>query len=370
MVNVILVDDEEPALLEMEYLLKQYPEINITGKFTNPVEALEVLERQKPQAVFIDINMPQLNGMDFARRLQMGFHGVEVIFVTAYEQYALEAFRVEAVDYLLKPILKEQLDQTVERLLNRKREKGKHTKAVLEIRTMGEFCIKLTGKDPLRWRTEKEKELLAFLLNNMGRGVSRDRIINELWGEYEVERAIRQLHNAIYYIKKTLADYGIREDQISIEGHYILKLGDVWYDREIIKSKVKELEESQSIEELEAVLELFAGTYHQFEGWQWAEQEREVLAQKERDILIGLSSKYLEAGYFSKSELTLKRALANNPFDENIIRLLMSLYRVTGEVSKAVRHYREYEKLLKEELGIVPDKDLAGLYKEIQQATK
>lgn len=119
MINVILIDDEELALLEMEFLLKEYPQVNILGKFTNPIEALEKIERLKPHCIFIDINMPQLSGLTITEKIRKNMEQIQVVFVTAYEQYAIEAFQVEAMDYLLKPVTKERLDQTLGRLFRR-----------------------------------------------------------------------------------------------------------------------------------------------------------------------------------------------------------------------------------------------------------
>lgn len=365
MLDVILVDDEEPALLEMEFLLRQYSEIHIAGSYTNSLEAMEKLALLKPDAIFIDIDMPQLNGIEFVKQLQYGNRNVNVIFVTAYEKYAVEAFRVEAMDYLLKPVIKEHLDQTVSRLISRKGNYHLAEEKLLEVRAMGQLQIRWTGSQVMKWRTEKEKELFAFLLNNRGRVVTRDRILNELWGEYQADRAVRQLHNAIYYLKKTLLDYGIKQEHIHITGHYSLQLGKVWYDRDYIESKMAGLTQLQGIEELERLLEVFAGGYHQYEGWSWVEQEREILRQSELKVHILLSKEYQEAGLGNKAELLLKRAFVNNPLEELISIRLMELYISTGEFAKAMKHYMEYQHLLREELGIPPQKNIRKLYESI-----
>lgn len=365
MINVILIDDEEPALLEMEFLLKEYPEVNILGKFTNPIEGLEKLELLKPHAVFIDINMPQLSGMSITKKLRDSKAKTNVIFVTAYEEYAVKAFEMEAMDYLLKPVSNERLDQTIARLGQRNGVEPQIQEGLLEIRCMGGLRLSWTGSNPIKWRTEKEKELFAFLLNNRGIELSKDQIINELWSEYEVDRATRQLHNSIYYLKKELRKYGIGPEQLHISGHYCLKLGDVWYDRLIIEDKMKNLEDLQTIEELEAMLKLFAGGYLHLEGWTWAEQEREKLLQRELEVHMKLIQKYIEVGRIGDAERTLKELFYKNPFEEKITYMLMVLYKKTGEAIKATTHYAEYRKILKDELKINPGEKVTKVYESI-----
>jgi len=114
MPTALIADDE--ALLA-EYLHTQlaalWPELAITGVAANGLEALRLIDEAAPDIVFLDIKMPGLNGLEVARRLDPK---TRVVFVTAYDQYAVEAFEREAVDYLLKPIGDERLAKTVARL--------------------------------------------------------------------------------------------------------------------------------------------------------------------------------------------------------------------------------------------------------------
>ncbi len=366
MINVALIDDEELALLEMEFLLKEYPCIHVMGRFTDPVEAMETLGGLKPDAVFIDINMPQLGGVELAKKIRENMSKTNVIFVTAYEQYAVEAFQVEAMDYLLKPVSKERLDETIMRLMRREGLSLPMRQEVLEIKCMGELQVGWEGGNPIKWRTEKEKELFAFLLNSNGIVISRDQIIDELWSDYEVERAIPQLHNAVYYIKKTLKEYGVSQDQIRIYGHYCLDLGQVWYDRAFLEEKMKKPHRFETTEELEAMLALYGEGYLQREGWAWTEPVRERLQRYGSELLWKLSEKYMEEGMYQEAERVLKDAFQKNPFEGNVTSLLMELYRKTGEAAKAAKHYEAYQKVLRDELGICPEESTEKIYESIR----
>ena len=101
--KTVLVDDEQLARDELSYLLSQIGDVEIVGQAGNGVEALETIDRVRPDVVFLDIQMPGLTGFEVARRLLDG-PTAHIIFVTAYDQHAIEAFEVNAVDYLLKPV--------------------------------------------------------------------------------------------------------------------------------------------------------------------------------------------------------------------------------------------------------------------------
>lgn len=110
-----LIADDEPLLRERlrAHLAQLWPELIMVDDARNGLEALELFEIHQPQIVFLDIHMPGMNGIETARALARRAH---LVFVTAYEQYALQAFEQGAVDYLVKPIEAERLADTVERL--------------------------------------------------------------------------------------------------------------------------------------------------------------------------------------------------------------------------------------------------------------
>ena len=116
MIKVILVDDEQPALDELEYLLKDYKSINILGKFNEARKALEYILLNEVDACFLDISMPEMDGFMLAEALIKLRKPPQIIFATAFDEYAIQAFEVNAVDYLLKPITENRLDKTINRL--------------------------------------------------------------------------------------------------------------------------------------------------------------------------------------------------------------------------------------------------------------
>jgi len=101
MINCIIVDDEPHALEVLDHYVKQTPHLHLVASFTNPIEALQLLGEQKIDLVFLDIQMPEITGIDFIKAIQ---GKSKVILTTAYSEFALEGYDLYVVDYLLKPI--------------------------------------------------------------------------------------------------------------------------------------------------------------------------------------------------------------------------------------------------------------------------
>jgi DNA-binding LytR/AlgR family response regulator len=114
---VLAVDDEAPALDELVYLLDQHPDIGQVLRAGDATSALRELNRRPIDAVFLDVNMPGLSGLELAGVLANYSYRPAVVFVTAHDDKAVEAFDVGAVDYLLKPIRQSRLDEAVRRVL-------------------------------------------------------------------------------------------------------------------------------------------------------------------------------------------------------------------------------------------------------------
>ena len=121
MLRTLLVDDERPALNALNHVLKEYPEIEIAGALTNIDQALDFIRNDGHiDLLFLDIDMPKLNGITAAREIHALQSNIEIVFVTAYQHFAVEAFEVNAVDYIMKPVSRKRLDKTMERVTQKR----------------------------------------------------------------------------------------------------------------------------------------------------------------------------------------------------------------------------------------------------------
>ena len=123
MLKCLIVDDERPAREEILYILKEIGKVEVVGEASHGVEALELIEKLKPDVVFLDIQMPQMSGIEVAKRIVDQGYDLMIIFVTAYDQFAIEAFEVNAIDYLLKPISEDRLKKTIQKIISHKSER-------------------------------------------------------------------------------------------------------------------------------------------------------------------------------------------------------------------------------------------------------
>ncbi len=160
--KAIIADDEKELRTYLKSILSEiWPELMICGEAKNGKEALELVESKQPHIAFLDIRMPGFSGMEVARRIA---GSCRIVFVTAFDQYAIEAFEREAVDYLLKPVSKDRLIQTVQRLKNQLDSSTEPPARLAEV--VEQVLSKLTGRGGanfLRWIKAQNKDTIRLI---------------------------------------------------------------------------------------------------------------------------------------------------------------------------------------------------------------
>ncbi len=363
MIRAIVIDDERPAIKELEFLLQAHAAIEVVGTYTNPQRALVEVQELNPQVVFLDINMPQLQGIDLASQLLDRCPLIQIVFVTAYDQYAVEAFELHALDYLLKPVGADRLAKTVQRITSKVSSSAPAVVGrALLITTFGRLSLGWSDQEPLRWRTEKTRELFAFLLHHAGREVRKEEIMDAVFPDLPPERAVHQLHNGIYYIKKALQAYGVSQEQVAIEGSYRLSLHDVLVDAMRFQALLgRARAEQEQIDLWQSAADLYQADYYRDGDWVWAEVERERLRKLHLEMALRLGTLYVQHAEIGRAEDLLLRVIRCNPYSEPAIRLLLELYLGSHRTTLAERLYREYERTLREDLDLAPPQDLREL---------
>lgn len=209
MFRVMIVEDEAHILKYMEMKLSACPDFLVIGGFSMPEEALEAFDTLLPEVVFLDIEMPRMDGITLARRLLEKKETLRIVFTTAYGQYALNAFEVEAIDYLMKPVTKEDIQRVLKRL-----KKGMPqilppsstgvSVARLPVRCFGTFDVRDRQNRLIKWPTRKTEELFAYFAAHQGQYISKWTLIDLFWPELEEERGFHNLYNTVYRIKNVL----------------------------------------------------------------------------------------------------------------------------------------------------------------------
>ncbi|HIW32282.1 MAG TPA: response regulator, partial [Candidatus Paenibacillus intestinavium] len=293
--QLLLVDDEKLALMQLERMVKKvFAERDehdiVIHSFQLVSEAIQYAKSNKFDVVFLDINMPEMSGLEAADLLQQMTPNIEIIFVTAYDEYAVQAFELNAMDYLLKPLSMQRLEKTIERLYNKKEITVPQQDITDTTYRQSIYCMKKIRFQAAygeviypKWRTAKAQELFAYLLHRRGELVPKYKIMNMFSPELDKKRAMTQLYTIIYQIRKCLKDSGIdvKIDNDSIQEGYCLRLDNIDLDVEVWETLVNELDETDPhyYEKLECCLVKYDGDYMEDYDYLWAESERERLRQ-------------------------------------------------------------------------------------------
>lgn len=207
--KIIIVEDEKPILGLHARLLETYGPFQIVGCFESPFDALSEIPKLDLDALILDIEMPRMTGLQLAQNLVENGIDVPVIFTTAHQQYAVQAFRVQALDYILKPMTPNTVKQLDERLQKYYGQKPKQIhKKELHVQLYGEAFVKKGGQ-LVKWPTRITEELFYYFLLNENRLCYKWRIIDDIWTNVEEKRAISNLYNTIYRMRQLFMELDI-----------------------------------------------------------------------------------------------------------------------------------------------------------------
>ncbi|MHA7966739.1 response regulator [Paenibacillus sp. CAU 1782] len=287
--KAIIVDDEYYALRNLKSKLENIADVEVVAMYDDPAVALEELSSVQPDLAFLDIEMPEIDGisllgMMFKKRPDMDF-----VFTSAFHAYVTDTLETKALDFLVKPVKFEQLYVTLEKI---KKIRSKNVMAhKIEIKCFGNFSVFIDGKliDD-NWRTRKAEELFAYLLCMNGKPVSRERIIHDLWPDSELDKGYANLYTTQYNLKKIFEAFGI---------HHLIKsrLGNIWLNLEDIKVDLWEFDhfnksyhaDKSKMEILEQMVELYRGMLFENKLYSWTlsiQQPYEVRFDDALNILI------------------------------------------------------------------------------------
>lgn len=280
--NVLIVDDDIDTLNEINFYVKKYNQFDLCITCINAFQALEEAEKTCFDIALLDIEMPGMNGLELAEQLSNMFQNIRIAFITAHNSYATEAFDVNAVDYVLKPIREERLIKALDRLVDKKTNnlQQKENRPKLYIQTLGKFVIKIGGHR-VKWNRKKSSELFAYLLENRATPIHKYRLCYLLWPDLEPKKALVNLQSTIYSIRKVLREYDNREISIKyVDDNYILYIEKVRIDMVDFEDTLGYALELQDATLLKKALGIYKSDYLEEEGWVWAEPKKEELRKK------------------------------------------------------------------------------------------
>ncbi|RIX50066.1 response regulator [Paenibacillus nanensis] len=362
------MDDERPALQHLERMLKEDGRIQVEAMFTSPEAALAHLRQNKPDIVFLDIGMPGMSGLAAAEYVQAMYPDLPIVFITAYSEYAVEAFELQAMDYLLKPIVPARFRKMLDRVaaslarkapMERLQPPAPHpNQPTVHCFKQFEIVDSAPSVSNLKWRTLKSKELFAFLLHQREEWVARDLLLETIWPHYDLERAIKHLHTSVYQIRKLLKEWQIGAVlEYNLESYRLLR-GGIRTDAELFETAVRN-------DDADRGLRLYRGEYLAEHDFPWAVLRREELHRQYVRIMLQTAERQAAAG---NPQAALQRLLALHeaePYEEVICGRILKLYKDSNDIGALKRFYHTFAIRLQTELNTVPQADLATLYEEL-----
>ena len=202
--KVLLVDDEELQLIRLENAVKTVLPSSEILRYTNPVLAAQETGNENIDVAFLDIEMPVINGISLAKKLKKVNPLVNVIFVTAYDHYAVEAYKMHASGYVTKPVNAERIKSEIDALrfpVSLKQSKK------LQIKCFGNFEV-FAGGAPVKFSRKKSKELFAYLVDREGAAINVNELNAVLWEDEDHKSYCR---NLIADIQATLKSVGAED---------------------------------------------------------------------------------------------------------------------------------------------------------------
>ncbi|GGD67493.1 response regulator [Paenibacillus nasutitermitis] len=372
--RAMLVDDEALASYDLRRQLEIIGGFEIVAELKDAQEAVRQAESLDPDVVFLDIDMPVLSGIEAAELLQMRLPKLKIVFVTAYDDYAIKAFELNAVDYLLKPVNTGRLRRTVERLQADIRQiqlsnesgvgRGLPLPAASPPHTMLR-CFQTLELDngrleSLPWRTFKAQELFSFLLLHREQLIRKDMLLELLWPEVDYKKGYTQLYTTAYQIRKTIAALDVTLELKSNEKGYKLEVNGLPLDVEIWEQGVTG-NMALTMETLDRHLyltELYRGDYLADYDYLWAESERQRLRYLWFKHASEVAKLLAQAKRVSEAIHLYNQLLDKFPHAEEIHFEVMKLYRQCGDAEAARIQYGKLVQILAEEVGSAPRPDI------------
>ncbi|MVP00988.1 response regulator [Paenibacillus lutrae] len=375
--KVIIVDDEKLALRKIEKLLGDQEglntEIELVGAYQDPVEALEAVQRETPDIdlAFLDIEMPEMNGFELAERLLALYPQLQVVFVTAYHSFAVKAFEVDALDYLLKPVHPSRLSVTLKRAaaglaVPAGSDRENRTGTMLCCLRSLHYLDTGGQRQYFSWKTLKAPELFAYLIHHRDRTVGKQTLIDLLWPDYDFKRATAQLHTAVYQIRKMIRSCALDITVKYQDEAYRLLWGNTTLD---VEEWEKSLQAAPPVmpDTLELhvnMLDQYTGDYLEEHWYSWSDYEQERLrllwlqhAKQVAECRAGL-------GHYPEAIGLYQIMMEKFPYMEAGYYGLIRIYALLHNTAEVRRIYQLLTDELAKEYGTAPSEELREWYRQ------
>ena len=370
MYRVILVEDEIFALNYMVRMLKGFKELTVVAVFSSPEEVLYSIDSLKADVAFLDIEMPRMNGIELARRLMEKRHNLQIVFTTAYSKYAVEAFGVEALDYLLKPVNYQDILRVIKRLNKTKKEYPKQnssepaalkTESVkpCQVRCFGCFEIKDAKNQIIKWPTKKAEEVFAYFLIHQGSYINKWELLDKFWPDMEEERGLHNLYNTIYRIKQVLKKLTASANIEKINDGYVLKSEGFATDLDTLKSMDDQefVFSEKNLAEVKSICLSYKTPLFGTRDYIWSVSLQENIGRIYKRVCKRVINQFKEREDFEQADEIIRHYVKQHPENEDMMLWWLGILKDwNGRQEKTAEYKTWFNKKLSEmELPLLED---------------
>lgn len=347
--RIMIVDDEQLNITFTQILLAKCDGVEVIGGYTLPYEALKDIPELMPDAIFVDIEMPEMNGIEFAKRVKQQYEQIQIVFVTAHESYAIKAFEIEALHYMLKPLSEGKIKQVVNRL-------HKHqvvpaqivtNENKMRICTFGR-CRVYGPKDDIevQWPTAKARELFFIFVMHSGRELNKWELCEWLWPDSDSDKVEHRLHSTISRLRATLKEAELDHIVMRNQSTYRCDLSaftcDLW-DLQKLQALWSNVSK-QNIASYKKVLEALQGQWLAHEDWHWINHMSSTIMQEYFCAIRKVVDYYIEEQDWRNAEQFNRRIIELWPYDEIVICTQLHIVeKLYGQRELALYYYTVVE---------------------------
>ncbi|MCR8657439.1 BTAD domain-containing putative transcriptional regulator [Paenibacillus endoradicis] len=234
----------------------------------------------------------------------------------------------------------------------------------VKIRCFGRLRVEIENGAVVKWRTSKTEELMAFLIHHRGEAVSRDQILDRLWGEVEVDRAGAQFNTTTHYLRKALRQIGLDGIVQHVEGGYRIDMSQLYCDLDEwdrLLASQEQIEDIKLRDYADELVQLYGEGFMAGTSYEWSEPTRVRLESKYVGMLLRLHEREEKRGHYDAAAELLRKALIHNPLNESIHERLIRVLVLADDRISAIKQYETLRMLLLTELGIEPKEKVRRL---------
>lgn len=375
--KVIIVDDEPIMLLAMKRMLSSMEEVELVGSFQNAAEASEFIGDRHVDLAFLDIQIATDDGIELARHLRLTHPELDIVFTTSHSDYAMAAYDVYPLDYMVKPISRQRLTQTITRAIQRRGASANANnqlldantdanKSRLKVRTLG--CLEASSAEQgiVKWSSKKSEELFVYLILHRGQSVAKMRVIEDLFPDTPYKNGEVYLHTVVYQLRRALNPHGFKEILISGQERYRIEMSQLDVDFIQFEQGVDQLTNIND-DNVASAIELekqSSGELFEEKSFVWAAMERENMNVLYQTFANHLANWLVESGRYGEVVQIARKLVARNEFDERSNQLLLKTLGAMGDKQSFHNYYERYVQLLQSELSLQPSPAIQKIYRQ------